>query len=94
MVLYNDIISVLIKSIEFTFTSLMNKAEVIEKMMNSENGGLYAAIGGIVLVYGIDRVTKSRYKVDARKESFTLAPAAVTDGPEEKPAEESEDQQG
>ena len=43
---------------------------------------------------GIDRVTKSRYKVDARKESFTLAPAAVTDSPEEKPAEESEDQQG
>ena len=43
----------------------MNKAEVIEKMMNSENGSLYAAIGGIVLVYGIDRVTKSRYKVDA-----------------------------
>lgn len=43
---------------------------------------------------GIDRVTKSRYKVDARKESFTLAPAAVTDDPEEKPAEESEDKQG
>ena len=61
----------------------MNKAEVIEKMMNSENGGLYAAIGGIVLVYGIDRVTKSRYKVDA-----------MTDDPEEKPAEESEDKQG
>ena len=72
----------------------MNKAEVIEKMMNSENGGLYAAITGIVLVYGIDRVTKSQYKVDARKESFTLAPAAVTDDPEEKPAEESEDKQG
>ena len=73
----------------------MDKVEVIEKMMNSENGGLYAAIGGIVLVYGIDRVTKSRYKVDARKESFTLAPAAVTtDDPEEKPAEESEDKQG
>ena len=64
----------------------MDKVEVIEKMMNSENGGLYAAIGGIVLVYGIDRVTKSRY--------FTLAPAAVTDDPEEKPAEESEDKQG
>ena len=59
----------------------MDKVEVIEKMMNSENGGLYA-------------VTKSRYKVDARKESFTLAPAAVTDDPEEKPAEESEDKQG
>ena len=72
----------------------MNKAEVIEKMMNSENGGLYAAITGIVLVYGIDRVTKSRYKVDARKESFTLAPAAVTDFPENKPIEKPEDEQG
>ena len=68
----------------------MQKLGVIEKMMNSENGGLYAAIGGIVLVFGIDRVTKSRYKVDVRKESFTLAPAAETDGPEE----ESKDKQG
>ncbi|MBR3240655.1 MAG: hypothetical protein IKF99_19730 [Oscillospiraceae bacterium] len=72
----------------------MDKIEVIEKMMNSENGGLYAAITGIVLVYGIDCVTKSRYKVDARKESFMLAPAAVTDVPEKKPAEESEHKQG
>ena len=72
----------------------MGKIEVIEKMMNSENGGLYAAITGIVLVYGIDRVTKSQYKVDARKEFFTLAPAAVTDDPEKKPAEESEHKQG
>ena len=63
-------------------------------MINSENGGLYAAIGGIVLTYGIDRVTKSRYKGDARKESFTLTPAAVTDDPEKKPAEESEHKQG
>ena len=54
----------------------------------------YHIIGGIVLCYGLDRVTKSRYKVDARKESFTLAPAAVTDDPEEKPTEESEDKQG
>ena len=38
-------------------------------------------IGGIVLVYGIDRVTRSRYKVDAKKDSITLAPA----GEEEKP---------
>ena len=72
----------------------MDKVEVIEKMMNSENGGLYAAITGIVLVYGIDRMTKSRYKVDARKESFTLAPATVTDNPEKKPAEQSENKQG
>ena len=72
----------------------MDKLGVIEKMMNSESGGLYAAIGGIVLVYGIDRVTKSRYKVDARKEAFTRTPAAVTDDPEKKPAEESEHKQG
>ena len=72
----------------------MDKLGVIEKMMNSESGGLYAAITGIVLVYGIDRVTKNRYKVDARKESFTLAPAAMADGPEKKPAEESENKQG
>ena len=43
---------------------------------------------------GIDRVTKSRYKIDARKESFTLTPAAVTDDPEKMPAEESGDEQG
>ncbi len=72
----------------------MDKLGVLEKMMNSDSGGLYAAIGGIVLVYGMDRVTKNRYKVDARKESFTLAPAAVTDDPEKKPAEESEHKQG
>lgn len=72
----------------------MDKLGVIEKMMNSESGGLYAAITGIVLVYGIDCVTKSRYKADARKESFMLAPAAVTDVPEKKPAEESEHKQG
>ena len=51
----------------------MSKMEVIEKMMNSENGGLYAAIGGIVLVYGIDRITKSHYRVEAKKESLTVA---------------------
>ena len=60
----------------------MNKTEVFEKMMNSDNGGLYAAIGGIVLVFGIDRITKSRYSVEAKKESFTMAPA---DGPEKQP---------
>ena len=52
----------------------MSKSEVFEKMMNSENGGLYAAIGGIVLVYGIDRITKSHYKADVKKDSITLAP--------------------
>ena len=57
----------------------MSKSEVFEKMMNSENGGLYAAIGGIVLVYGIDHITKSHYKADVKKDSITLAPAGDTD---------------
>lgn len=52
------------------------KYREMSKMMNSANGKLYAAIGGIVLVYGIDCVTGSRYKVDARKESFTLGPTS------------------
>ncbi|MCR5686248.1 MAG: hypothetical protein K6G81_12690 [Lachnospiraceae bacterium] len=60
----------------------MDKVEVIEKMLNSENGGLYAAIGGIVLIYGIDRVTRSRYKVDAKKDSITLAPAGEAEQPQ------------
>lgn len=51
-------------------------------MMSSENGGLYAAIGGIVLVYGIDRVTRSHYKVDAKKDSITLAPAGEKEKPQ------------
>ena len=54
----------------------MNKMEVFEKMMNSENGGLYAAIAGITIAFGIDRITKSHYKVEASKESVTVAPAA------------------
>ena len=51
-------------------------------MMNSENGGPYAAIGGIVLVYGIDRITKSHYRADVKKDSFTLAPADEVDHPQ------------
>ena len=60
----------------------MSKMEVLEKMLNSENGGLYAAIGGIVLVYGIDRITKASYKVDAKKDSITLAPAGEKNKPQ------------
>ena len=60
----------------------MNKMEVLEKMLNSENGGLYAAIGGIVLVYGIDRITKNHYKADVKKDSITLAPAGEAEQPQ------------
>ena len=59
----------------------MSKTEVFEKMLNSENGGLYAAIGGIVLVYGIDRFTKNHYKADVKKDSITLAPVAEAEQP-------------
>ena len=63
----------------------MSKTEVFEKMINSENGGLYAAIGGIVLVYGIDRITKNHYKADVKKDSITLTPACGAEQP--KPTE-------
>ena len=68
----------------------MSKSEVYEKMMNSQNGGLYAAIGGIVLVYGIDRITKSHYKADVKKDSITLAPAGEAEKPQ--PQDQEKDQ--
>ena len=68
----------------------MSKSEVFEKMMNSENGGLYAAIGGIVLVYGIDCITKSHYKADVKKDSITLAPAGEAEKPQ--PQDQEKDQ--
>lgn len=52
-------------------------------MMNSENGGLYAAIGGIVLVYSIDRITKSHYTADVKKDSITLAPTENVSKPQD-----------
>lgn len=60
----------------------MDKLEVLKTMMNSENGGLYAAIGGIVLVYGLDRITKNHYKADVKKDSITLAPASEAEKPQ------------
>ena len=68
----------------------MSKSEVFEKMMNSENGGLYAAIGGIVLVYGIDRITKNHYKADVKKDSITLAPVGDADKPQSQEAEKEQ----
>ena len=69
------------------------KMENVEKVMINENGGLYAAIGGIVLVYGLDRITRSHYKVEAGKESVSVAPAMEQKTTEsenpEKPLQES-----
>ena len=59
----------------------MSKLEVFEKMMNSDNGGLIAAIGGIVAVFGIDRITKYHYRADVKKDAITLTPAGEPDKP-------------
>lgn len=64
----------------------MSKTEVVEKMFDSENGGLIAAIGGIVLVYGIDCITKNHYKADVKKDSFTLSPSNADPAAEEEEA--------
>lgn len=53
----------------------MNKLEVIKDMMNSENATVLGGIGGIVLLVGIDLVTKRRYRFDGGKEFITIAPA-------------------
>ena len=59
----------------------MSKSEVFEKMMNSDNGGLIAAIGGIVAVFGIDRITKYHYRADVKKDAITLTPAGEPEKP-------------
>ena len=66
----------------------MIKLEEIGKMMNSENAPVIAGIGGIVIMVGIDRVTRSRYRVEGKKDSITIEPAAepATATVEEKPA--------
>ncbi|MBR3356959.1 MAG: hypothetical protein IKG46_03940 [Solobacterium sp.] len=66
----------------------MSKLEVIEKMFDSENGGLIAAIGGIVLVYGIDRITKYHYTADVNKDSITLSPSSADPAADEEEATE------
>ena len=55
----------------------MSKLEVLKKMFDSENGGLIAAIGGIVAVFSIDRITKNHYKADVKKDSITLSPPSA-----------------
>ncbi len=50
----------------------------------------FAAIGGIVLVYGIDRITKSHYKADVKKDSITLAPAGDADKPQSQETEKEQ----
>ena len=66
----------------------MNNMEVLTNMVNSENASVIAGIGGIVLLVGIDRMTKGRYRVESKKDSITIEPAAATAPPEQTPEEE------
>ena len=59
-------------------------------VFDSENGGLIVTIAGIVAVYGIDRITKNTYRVEAKKDSFVMEPVPKQkqdDAPSEKPAQ-------
>ena len=66
----------------------MTNMEALTNMVNSENASVIAGIGGIVLLVGIDRMTKGRYRVESKKDSITIEPAAATAPPEQTPEEE------
>ena len=66
----------------------MTNMEALTNMVNSENAPVIAGIGGIVLLVGIDRMTKGRYRVEGKKDSITIEPAAATAPPEQTPEEE------
>ena len=68
----------------------MSKLEEIKDMMNNDNAPVIAVIVGIVALVGIDRITKASYKVDASKDSITLAPAGEAEKPQ--PQDQEKDQ--
>ena len=66
----------------------MSNMEALTNMVNSENAPVIAGIGGIVLLVGIDRMTKSRYRVEGKKDSITIEPAIPAAPPEQAQEEE------
>ncbi len=54
----------------------MMNLEHIADVLKSDNGPVIAGLGAVVLLVGGHCVTKSRYRVEAKKESFTMEPAA------------------
>ena len=54
----------------------MMNLEHIADVLKSDNGPVIAGLGAVVLLGGGHCVTKSRYRVEAKKESFTMEPAA------------------
>ena len=55
----------------------MNKSEVIEKIMNSENASVFVGITGIVALVSLDLITKRSYKMDAQKDNISLTPGGT-----------------
>lgn len=66
----------------------MTNMEALTNMVNSENAPVIAGIGGIVLLVGIDRMTKGRYRVEGKKDSITIEPAAAVAPPKQAQEEE------
>ncbi len=66
----------------------MTNMEALTNMVNSENAPVIAGIGGIVLLVGIDRMTKGRYRIEGKKDSITIEPAAAAAAPPEQAQEE------
>ncbi len=54
----------------------MMNFDSITDVLKSDNGPVIAGLGAVVLLVGGHYVTKSRYRVEAKKESFTMEPAA------------------
>ena len=50
---------------------------MLDSIINSRNGGLIAAISGVVLIYIVDCITKHGYSVHADKESVKLTPTST-----------------
>ena len=50
---------------------------MLDSIINSRNGGLIAAISGVVLIYIVDCITKNGYSVHADKESVKLTPTST-----------------
>lgn len=68
----------------------MIKMEDLKDMMNSENAPVIAGIAGIVALVGIDRITKHNYKMDASKDSVSLAPAQTAKSEESQEQKQSQ----
>ena len=49
-----------------------------------------AALGTVAIIFGIDRITRSHYKANLKKDSITLAPAGDAGKPQ--PQDQEKDQ--